>query len=257
MSLSCRHMLALTALTLTRPARARARARDLPRILCFGDSLTAGYGLAPGEGLVPQLSDWLTLNGHPARLIDGGLSGDTTYGGRVRIKLSMRRHHPDAVIVALGGNDMLRGWQAAQAEENLDAILTAAGRRRKAAAAGGHPGCRPRRRMAAHVGRHMVVPRCTSQCPAAARSLCLTCGCPAGASGAAAAARRRAPVEPRYRSDRRAPRSSGRAAGQPHDLSSISGLSGPHALRHGHAIPGAGCPRRPSPLRCRIRRSRR
>lgn len=111
------------ALTVARPATAD----PAPRLLCFGDSLTAGYGLGPSQGLVPRLSGWLADRGHPARLIDGGLSGDTTYGGRVRIQLSMRRHRPDAVMVELGGNDMLRGWSADQAEANLDAILTTAG----------------------------------------------------------------------------------------------------------------------------------
>lgn len=111
------------ALALTRPAEAAPP----PGLLCFGDSLTAGYGLGRTEGLVPRLSGWLADRGHPARLIDGGLSGDTTYGGRVRIQLSLRRHRPDAVMVELGGNDMLRGWSAEQAEANLDAILTTAG----------------------------------------------------------------------------------------------------------------------------------
>ncbi|WP_410218211.1 arylesterase [Paracoccus sp. (in: a-proteobacteria)] len=123
MSLSRRSVLAgAGTLALARPGQAQ----NLPRLLCFGDSLTAGYGLAPGQGLVPQLSDWLSAAGQPARVIDGGLSGDTTYGGRVRIELSVRRHDPDAVIVELGGNDMLRGWQPATAEANLDAILTTA-----------------------------------------------------------------------------------------------------------------------------------
>lgn len=125
MTLTRRHLLTLAAALplLARPALAQS----LPRILCFGDSLTAGYGLAPDEGLVPQLSAWLAGQGRPAQLIDGGLSGDTTYGGRVRIEISMRRHRPDAVIVGLGGNDMLRGWQPAESEANLDAILTTAG----------------------------------------------------------------------------------------------------------------------------------
>ena len=105
-----------------------ARAEGGPRVLCFGDSLTAGYGLAPDQGLVAQLSDWLRGAGHAATLINGGLSGDTTYGGRVRIELAMPRHDPDAVMVELGGNDMLRGWTAADAEPNLDAILARAGR---------------------------------------------------------------------------------------------------------------------------------
>lgn len=68
----------------------------------------------------------------PAHVVGAALSGDTTYGGRVRIGLSLRRHRPDAVIVELGGNDMLMGWAASRAEANQDAILTRAG-------AGGRP----------------------------------------------------------------------------------------------------------------------
>ncbi len=124
MTLTRRHLLAASAAaTLVRPAQAQA----LPRILCFGDSLTAGFGLGRTEGLVPQLSAWLAAAGRPADLIDAGLSGDTTYGGRVRIEVSMRRHRPDAVMVELGGNDMLRRWQPADSEANLDAILQTAG----------------------------------------------------------------------------------------------------------------------------------
>lgn len=97
-----------------------------PRILAFGDSLTAGYGLPRGKGLVPVLSRRLAQQGRPAILLDGGLSGDTSYGGRVRIGWSLRRG-VDAVIVQLGGNDMLSGIPAARAEANFDAILTRAG----------------------------------------------------------------------------------------------------------------------------------
>ena len=65
---------------------------DAPRILAFGDSLTAGYGLPAGKGLVPQLQAWLDARGIEATVIDAGLSGDTTYGGRVRLPVSIRRH---------------------------------------------------------------------------------------------------------------------------------------------------------------------
>ncbi|WP_299845241.1 arylesterase [uncultured Paracoccus sp.] len=103
-----------------------ARAETGPRILAFGDSLTAGYGLPASKGLVPMLQDWLVARSTPARIVNRGLSGDTTYGGRVRIHWALRGG-ADAVIVQLGGNDMLLGWSPAQAEANLDAILTTAG----------------------------------------------------------------------------------------------------------------------------------
>lgn len=99
---------------------------DAPRILAFGDSLTAGYGLPAGKGLVPQLQAWLDARGIEATVIDAGLSGDTTYGGRVRLPVSIRRHAPDAVIVELGGNDMLMGWSPERAEANLGPMLATA-----------------------------------------------------------------------------------------------------------------------------------
>lgn len=97
------------------------------RILAFGDSLTEGLGLPKGKGLVPQLQAWLKARGHDVVLLNGGLSGDTTAGGRVRIGYSLARHKPDAVIVQLGGNDLLMGFTPGMAEKNLDSILTQAG----------------------------------------------------------------------------------------------------------------------------------
>lgn len=96
-------------------------------ILIFGDSLTAGFGLPQEDGLVLALSRWLATHGAPARLMNGGLTGDTTYGGRVRIGPAIRRYQPDAVVVELGANDMLAGWDAKRARRNLAAILRAAG----------------------------------------------------------------------------------------------------------------------------------
>ena len=58
---------------------------EVPEIVALGDSLTAGYGLAEGEGFVPQLQAWLDRRGHDVIVLNGGLSGDTAAGGRVRI----------------------------------------------------------------------------------------------------------------------------------------------------------------------------
>lgn len=93
------------------------------RILAFGDSLTEGLGLPRSKGLVPQLQAWLKARGHDVVVLNGGLSGDTTAGGRVRIGYSLARHKPDAVIVQLGGNDLLMGFSPGSAEKNLDSIL--------------------------------------------------------------------------------------------------------------------------------------
>ncbi|SMO37924.1 arylesterase [Paracoccus laeviglucosivorans] len=100
---------------------------DQIRVLAFGDSLTEGYGLPPGEGLVPQLQKWLRDRGHDVVVLNGGLAGDTTAGGRVRIGYSLARHKPDAVIVELGGNDLIFGLSAKGAEDNLDSIMSQAG----------------------------------------------------------------------------------------------------------------------------------
>ena len=104
---------------------AALRANQGPRIVAFGDSLTAGFGLPEAKGLVPVLQDWLAARDTPAQVINQGLSGDTTYGGRVRIHWALRGR-ADAVIVAIGANDMLLDWSPQQAETNLDAILSVA-----------------------------------------------------------------------------------------------------------------------------------
>ncbi len=92
------------------------------RILALGDSLTAGYGLARGEGFVAQLERALRAKGIPARVIDAGVSGDTTAGGRARLDWALA-DRPDVAIVALGGNDGLRGIDPAATHANLEAIL--------------------------------------------------------------------------------------------------------------------------------------
>jgi acyl-CoA thioesterase-1 len=91
-------------------------------ILALGDSLTQGYGLAEADGFVPQLQGWLAANGVEAVVVNGGVSGDTTAGGAARIAWSLTPDI-DAVIVALGGNDLLRGIDPAASRASLDAIL--------------------------------------------------------------------------------------------------------------------------------------
>jgi acyl-CoA thioesterase-1 len=93
-------------------------------IAALGDSLTAGYGLQQGDGFVPQLQAWLNAQGADATLINAGVSGDTTAGGRSRVDWTLTPD-VDAMIVALGGNDYLRGIDPATSFENLDAILAA------------------------------------------------------------------------------------------------------------------------------------
>lgn len=92
------------------------------KILALGDSLTAGYGLPPGQGFVPQLQKALKAAGVAAEVQDGGVSGDTTAGGLARLDWLLA-DDPQLVIVELGANDALRGLDPGQAKANLGAIL--------------------------------------------------------------------------------------------------------------------------------------
>lgn len=93
------------------------------RILALGDSLTAGYGLPADQGFVPQLERALKARGRDVEVINAGVSGDTSAGGRARLDWALA-DRPDVAIVELGANDGLRGLDPAQLHANLDAILT-------------------------------------------------------------------------------------------------------------------------------------
>lgn len=95
------------------------------RIAALGDSLTQGYGLPADQGLVPQLQGWLDARGHDVIVINAGVSGDTTAGGLSRLDWTLS-DGVDAIIVALGGNDLLRGIPPAASRANLEAIMTRA-----------------------------------------------------------------------------------------------------------------------------------
>ncbi|MGB3245236.1 MAG: arylesterase [Sulfitobacter sp.] len=94
-------------------------------IAALGDSLTQGYGLPVEQGFVPQLQDWLDTAGADVRLINAGVSGDTTAGGLARVGWTLTPD-VDAMIVALGGNDLLRGLDPAQARGNIEGIIKVA-----------------------------------------------------------------------------------------------------------------------------------
>ena len=94
-------------------------------IIALGDSLTHGFGLPIEQGFVPQLKGWLDAVGHDARLINAGVSGDTTTGGLSRVDWTLTPD-VDAMIVALGGNDLLRGIDPALSRSNIEGILQAA-----------------------------------------------------------------------------------------------------------------------------------
>lgn len=93
------------------------------KILALGTSLTQGYGLPPGTEFPVQLQAALKGAGINATVINGGVSGDTSAGGLARLDWLLA-DKPDAVIVELGSNDMLRGLPPEQTEKNLRAIMT-------------------------------------------------------------------------------------------------------------------------------------
>ena len=113
--------IAILSLALAGPAAA-----ETIRILGFGDSLMAGYGLADEDAFPTRLQAALQAAGHDVIVINAGVSGDTTAGGASRLAWSLSEA-PDAAIVELGANDGLRGIPTADTRRNLDAILTALG----------------------------------------------------------------------------------------------------------------------------------
>ena len=103
------------------PAAAEAASRPI-RILAFGDSLSAGFGLPRDAGFEAQLQRALRARGYQVTILDGAVSGDTTAGGRARLDWVLA-DKPDAVILELGANDALRGVDPRETEANLAAIL--------------------------------------------------------------------------------------------------------------------------------------
>ncbi len=95
----------------------------VPKILAFGDSLTAGFGVEPEEAFPVRLAVWLKAHGTPVDVVDAGVSGDTSAGGLARLDWTLA-DHPDYALVELGANDMLRGIDPKVTAANLDAVLT-------------------------------------------------------------------------------------------------------------------------------------
>ncbi|RUT34851.1 arylesterase [Arsenicitalea aurantiaca] len=91
-------------------------------IVVYGDSLVAGYGLSAADGFVPQLQRALDAEGLDVNLVNAGVSGDTSQDGLARLDWTLA-DRPDAVMLGLGANDMLRGIDPAITERNLTAIL--------------------------------------------------------------------------------------------------------------------------------------
>lgn len=95
-------------------------------LLVFGDSLSAGYGIAREQSWPALLEERLRTEKFPYAVINASISGETTAGGRTRLPAALKQHRPKLVILALGANDGLRGLPLAQTRDNLFAMVRAA-----------------------------------------------------------------------------------------------------------------------------------
>lgn len=95
---------------------------DRPKIVAFGDSLTAGLGVAPEDSYPAELQRRLDALGFRYRVINAGVSGDTTAGGLRRVPWILRSR-PEFVILELGANDGLRGLKVEQTKANLERMI--------------------------------------------------------------------------------------------------------------------------------------
>lgn len=101
---------------------ANLQAAEQPTILVFGDSLSAGYGIEVDQSWVALLQKRLEETGYEHRVVNASISGETTEGGATRIGSAIGTFSPDLVVLALGGNDGLRGFPPARIKTNLDTI---------------------------------------------------------------------------------------------------------------------------------------
>ena len=101
----------------------KSASSGFPKIVAFGDSLTAGLGVSPDQSYPSQLQQRLNRAGYHYKVINAGVSGDTTSGGLRRLDWVLKSH-PSIVILELGANDGLRGQPLATMYSNLDAIIS-------------------------------------------------------------------------------------------------------------------------------------
>ena len=112
--------------------RARLAARsvpghtDVPTVLIFGDSLSAGYGIEVDQSWTALLQSRLSEEGYEHRVINASISGETTEGGATRIGPAVERFSPALVVLELGGNDGLRGFPPRRLKENLALMVRTA-----------------------------------------------------------------------------------------------------------------------------------
>ena len=92
-------------------------------VLVLGDSLSAEYGLERGAGWVPLLERRIASMRLPTAIINASISGETTSGGRARLQALLQKHHPEVVVIELGGNDGLRGLPLGATQANLQEMI--------------------------------------------------------------------------------------------------------------------------------------
>jgi len=114
----------ILVLCLIAAAPAARAAEPPPVILVVGDSLSAGYGLAPGQGWVALMQQRLKKQGYGHRVVNASVSGETTDGGVARLDRALATHKPGIVIIELGGNDGLRGLPVSRVQANLALLIT-------------------------------------------------------------------------------------------------------------------------------------
>lgn len=98
---------------------------EAPTILVLGDSLSAGYGIEVDQSWANLLQKRLQAQGYEHRVVNASISGETTEGGASRINAALNKFEPEVVVLALGGNDGLRGFPPERIKENLRRIVKA------------------------------------------------------------------------------------------------------------------------------------
>ena len=117
-------MRTLLCLILIVSAPAAVPAED-PTVLVLGDSLSAGYGIDVDRSWTALLQERLQAQGYEHRVVNASITGETTEGGAARIQRALEKFAPELVVLALGGNDGLRGFPPERTRENLAQIIEA------------------------------------------------------------------------------------------------------------------------------------
>jgi len=100
-----------------------AQAAEAPRILVFGDSLSAAYGIPASQGWAALLQQRLQREGYPYTVVNASVSGETSAGGLARLPAALQQHRPAILLLELGANDGLRGLPVKQMQANLERML--------------------------------------------------------------------------------------------------------------------------------------